>query len=155
MGDWSLGERFFEPEEDINQKVQQVTCHELVHAFTAHLRLPVWLREGLAIVTVDHLVGKATVRAETVAMLEESPDEGHGRHRKPDWEALVTETVRGYWTTRYIAETKPQQLKRLLRERHKHRELERELARAYGLEGDEFWRIQEKVMARFGPGGAG
>jgi hypothetical protein len=155
MGDWSLGERLFEPEEDIKQKVRQVTCHELVHAFTAHLRLPIWLREGLAMVTVDHLVGKATVRSDTLGMLEGSPGEGQRKHRTTDWEALVRETVRGYWVTRYIAETKPEHLKSLLRERYKHRELEGELAQAYGLEADEFWRIQEKVMAHFGPGETG
>jgi hypothetical protein len=155
MGDWSLGERLFEPEADITQKVRQVTCHELVHAFTAHLRLPVWLREGLAMVTVDYLAGKATVRADTLGMLEGSPGGGQRKRPKPDWEALIGETARGYWTTRYIAETKPEHLRSLLRERHKQRELEEELAQAYGLEAGEFWRIQEKVMSRFGPGETG
>ena len=31
------------------EKIQHLTCHELVHACTAHLRLPFWLNEGIAV----------------------------------------------------------------------------------------------------------
>jgi len=45
-------------------KVQQIACHELVHAFTSHLRLPVWLHEGLAMVTVDRLLQNQSIQGE-------------------------------------------------------------------------------------------
>jgi hypothetical protein len=148
-GDWSLGERIFEHVEDINQKVRQVTCHELVHAFTAHLRLPVWLYEGLAMVTVDRLAGKTTVRTETLGMLERSLGLDRKKQRRLDAEALLEEYVRGYWLTRYVAETQSHLLKGLLRERHKHPELERELARAYRLEAEKLWHLEAEVVAHF------
>ena len=46
--DSSIGKRIFIEIEGLETKVQLVVCHELTHAFTAHLRLPMWLNESLA-----------------------------------------------------------------------------------------------------------
>ena len=61
--DQSIGERIFVKEENIDVKVQQNTCHELTHAFSSHLKLPMWLKEGLAMVSVDKYAGKPTVKS--------------------------------------------------------------------------------------------
>jgi hypothetical protein len=58
-----IGERIFVKTDDVT-KVQQIACHELVHAFTSHLRLPVWLHEGLAMVTVDRLLQNQSIQGE-------------------------------------------------------------------------------------------
>ncbi|MEN6410640.1 MAG: hypothetical protein ABFD44_13130, partial [Anaerolineaceae bacterium] len=48
QSDRSVGIRIFVEEKDMRVNVQNVTCHELVHACSAHLRLPAWLNEGIA-----------------------------------------------------------------------------------------------------------
>ena len=46
-------------------QVQRIACHELVHAYTAHLKLPAWLHEGLAMLTVDRFFERPTVKRES------------------------------------------------------------------------------------------
>jgi hypothetical protein len=56
-----LGDLLFVAVSDPLEKVKHLTCHEFTHACTAHLRLPFWLNEGLAMRTVDHMVRYQTV----------------------------------------------------------------------------------------------
>ena len=44
LADRRAGDQIFVKEKDIGEKVQSITCHELAHAFTSHLRLPAWLK---------------------------------------------------------------------------------------------------------------
>ena len=67
--DTRLGEKIFIKENNIDNKVRNITCHELTHAFTAHLKLPMWLNEGLAMITVDKLLQKPSVKADYHGML--------------------------------------------------------------------------------------
>jgi hypothetical protein len=53
QSDRSIGVRMFVDEKDMKVNVQHVTCHELVHACSAHLELSTWLNEGIATVTTD------------------------------------------------------------------------------------------------------
>jgi len=112
LGDRSMGDQIFiREEEDPEEKVQHVTCHELVHAFAAHLKLPLWLNEGLAMVTVDRYFGKPTVRRETIEFLESSPHKtSQGRYRNlsaKDKNTFIYHFVRGYWLTRSVTATRP------------------------------------------------
>jgi len=114
----SLGRRIFLPEESLEEKVRHVVCHEVTHAGTAHLQLPAWLNEGLAMVAVDLLAGKPTVRPETVAVLAASPLSS-SRRKYPSFSAKVPENfihcfVLGYWRVRFLEETRPGLLKKLL-----------------------------------------
>ena len=68
--DSSIGDRIFISEAEMTAKVQQITCHELTHAFTAHLKLPAWLNEGLAMVTAERFAGKPMVRRDSLVLLE-------------------------------------------------------------------------------------
>jgi len=152
QGDSSMGDRIFIRENNADIKTQQSTCHELVHAFTAHLRLPAWLNEGLAMLTVDRFAEKPTIKRETIEALHHSPGNTNGARklnlRDPD--AAVYLYVRGYWLTRYIEETRPGLLKSLLNRRYSHNELENKIVAAYGMERQRFWgEIDGTVAAHF------
>jgi hypothetical protein len=147
--DSSLGVRIFVPEPDMARKAQQITCHELTHAATAHLKLPSWLNEGLAMLTVDRFVGQPTVKAETVTTLTHAPDTPRSRRYPQDPDALVYLYVRGYWLTRYFEETRPGMLKGLLDQHYPHAELESRLAAAYGMERAAFWRDLDRTVAAY------
>jgi hypothetical protein len=142
--DKSIGERIFVKEEDVDAKVQQNTCHELTHAFSSHLKLPLWLKEGLAMVSVDKYAGKPTVMSETLDLLSNGTPDSNSRSyrggRINDQDGLVYEVVRGYWLTRYIEDTQPQLLLDLLKRQYKHNMLENKVADAYGMETDTFWQ---------------
>lgn len=146
--DKSQGRQIFVEQNDIREKVRQVTCHELTHAFTDHLRLPVWLHEGLAMVTVDRFAGGPTVRFDTLAWATHAPGIAP-RLRELDIESLVQGYARSYWVTRYIAETRAGLLKDLLRQRYPHSELEGRLAEACGLSNDGFSRLGELAVSYF------
>jgi hypothetical protein len=153
QADWSIGDRVFIRGQDIEQKVQHVTCHELTHAFAAHLRLPMWLNEGLAMVTVDRYAGQPTVRPDTLETLHRAAPQGPGRYRKvqaDDSDALVYHCVHGYWLTRYMQDTRPELIPGVLSRRCRQRVLEDTVAAAYGLGYDEFWRsIDALLVAHF------
>ncbi|NLE77100.1 MAG: hypothetical protein GX605_10180 [Chloroflexi bacterium] len=156
--DRSLGERFFIPVESLEEKVQHVACHELTHAWTAHLTLPGWLREGLAMVTVDRLAGRPTVQQATLATLTQ-PSAGQGsqrpeRLRLAHREGLVRLYVRGYWLTRYVEESQPGLLTALLAKPQPAQELEQQIAAAYGATLPAFWSTMDgRLLAHFGQRG--
>jgi hypothetical protein len=72
LGKSTFGDRIFIKIEDPSEKVQSITCHELAHAFTSHLSLPTWLKEGLAMLTVHRYFDKPTVRHESLELLQHS-----------------------------------------------------------------------------------
>jgi hypothetical protein len=154
--DRRIGDRLFLERENLDGRVQSITCHELTHAFTSHLDLPTWLREGLAMLTVDKFFQESTVRDETLEMVERpsAMDNGRGRQRPRvgNEDALLELYARGYWLTRYTEETQPGLLKDLLSGRHAQNELERTIAGAYGKSLTEFWdEIDEVLVSHFRP----
>lgn len=150
LADRRIGERIFVKEEAIDEKVQSITCHELTHAFTAHLRLPTWLREGLAMVMVDKFFEEGTVQPETLAVLKQREGQpspgGNQRLRVGDEATLVYLYTRGYWLTRYIEETRPGLLKDLLSQRCQPDELESRIVTAYEKSLKEFWEDIDGVL---------
>lgn len=141
--DKRMGERIFVQEYSMDEKIRHLTCHELTHAFTAHLRLPMWLNEGLAMLAVDRLLGRPTVKAETLdvlARLESSKTlKRVGIITEKNQDAIIALYVRGYWITRYLEETQPGLLKSLFTKRYRHAELEGKIAAALGMSRKEFW----------------
>jgi hypothetical protein len=153
--DRSIGERIFVPLEPVEERVRSVTCHELNHAFVAHLRPPAWLKEGLAMISVDQFFGKMTVRPETLASLkrpsQQAGAQSYRQVRVTDPDAAVYQYVRGYWVTRFLDETRPDLLRSLLVRRQRHEELEGEVAAAFDLGREEFWdSIDRMVVSHFG-----
>jgi hypothetical protein len=153
LSDKRLGDRIFVKEANIDEKLQSITCHELTHAFTSHLRLPAWLKEGLAMVVVDRFFDKPTVQYETLAVLEHSSDQhnpdGYQKLRLEDERAVVYLYARSYWLTRYIEETRPGLLRDLLSHGCPHNELENRIARAYEKSLEEFWEEIDEVLVSY------
>jgi len=152
--DRSIGTRIFVPEEDIEEKVALTTCHELSHAFVAHLQLPNWLKEGQAMVTVDQFAGKPTVLAETLEALErysaQAPAANGQRISVQDPDAAIYLYTRGYWITRFLDDTQPQLLRNLLAERMPHQALENRIADSLGMNLEEFWNsIDQTLVSHF------
>jgi hypothetical protein len=149
--DTSIGERIFIKEDDLDERVRRNTCHELTHAFTSHLGLPMWLNEGLAMMTVDKFAGKSTIRSKTIHTLAQPPkDTSPGRYRQLRGEAMndlvFYHCVRGYWLTRYLEDTQPDLLEDLLRQKHNHGALESKVAAASGIEPGKFWKSIDGII---------
>jgi hypothetical protein len=151
--DISIGVRMFVEEKDMSLKLQHVTCHELIHACSAHLRLPMWLNEGIATVAVDHYLGKKTILAETLELLRE-----HQPKTLPatylqlyhmQGEAIVYHTTRGYWLTRYLFERHPEFIRRLLIKRRSSEEIDRLMAEEMNIEPHVFWREIDDLLADY------
>lgn len=152
--DRSIGTRIFVPEEDIEEKVALTTCHELAHAFVAHLQLPNWLKEGQAMVTVDQFAGKLTVKTETLEGLERYSVQARAtsgeRISVQDPDAAVYLYTRGYWITKFLDETEPERLRDLLAQRMPHQVLEDRIADSLGMNREEFWNsIDQTLVAHF------
>jgi hypothetical protein len=134
-GDRSLGERVFIPEENMEEKVRHLACHEVTHACSGHLKLPAWLNEGLSMYMVDLLLGKPTVRPATAAMLAAAPVSSRQRSypalSPKDREDFLRFFVLGYWRVRFLEETRPGLLKKLLAETYRPGEWRESLAAAY------------------------
>ena len=88
------------PVSKLIRKVQNITCHELTHAFTSHLHLPTWLNEDLAMVMVDKFFEKCTVQYDTLEVLERSSDKhssgGRQKLRVGDEDARPHTIMLGY-----------------------------------------------------------
>jgi hypothetical protein len=129
-----MGARLFKPVPDALEKVQHLTCHEFTHACTAHLRLPAWLNEGLAVRAVDVFAHYETVRDDTRELVVRELSSLHGRAyrrvRAGDEKSLLELYATGYWITRRIDEQNPRLLRDLLRCRRSARELAR-MVRVY------------------------
>ena len=139
---------------DLGEKVRHITCHELTYAFTAHLKLPVWLREGLAMVAVDKFVGRPTVKDSTIGSLDRPSGQANPRGYRglstKDPDAFIYPFIRGYWITRYLKETQAGLLESVLAQRYSHEALESKVATACGMGREEFWqRIDPIVAAHF------
>jgi hypothetical protein len=149
-----LGERIFVGEDKAEDKIRHITCHELTHAFTAHLRLPMWLNEGLAMLMVDRLLKKPTVKAETLDILARSTSDKTlarvGRITEKNQDAVVTLYVRGYWIVRYLEEKRPDLLRGLLAQRYSHVELESKIASSLDIDYGTFWNsIDGMIISHF------
>ncbi len=153
--DRSMGDAMFLRAESLGQEMQELACHELTHAFSSHLRLPTWLHEGLAMVTVDRFRGSQTVRSDTLQVLVTRsmgvPPSGYPRQIKRQKDAWIYLYARGYWLTRYLVAEHPELLRELLQKRTQHEVLENRIAQAFGKERAEFWAdIDAEVAAFFG-----
>lgn len=149
--DRSVGEHIFVEETDPVAKVRHVTCHEIIHAASAHLRLPPWLNEGLAAVSVDRFIGKETIRRESLRLLERHEPKGpplsYRAMARLQGEALAYHAVRGYWIVRYLEATWPGLVRSLLAKRSAPGEIERVIAGQLGLPAADLWRQMDGTIA--------
>jgi hypothetical protein len=154
QSDRSIGVRMFVEEKDMGVNVQHVTCHELTHACSAHLRLPLWLNEGIATVTTDRFLERPTIRQETLeSMRAFSPKAAPPTYRelsRMGGEAIAYHGMRGYWLVRYLEENYPGFLKRMFLLQRDPTAIEREMIAELGIEPGSFWReIDDVVVEHF------
>jgi hypothetical protein len=144
------GDRVFVREDDPEAKVQQITCHELTHAFTAHLELPSWLNEGLAMVTTERFAAKPMVRHDSLALLEQHGEleglPGRQASRPGGIDAVISLYARSYWRTRYLEETRPGLLRDVLAQPQPH-DWEQAIAAACHIEDGSFWPAIDAALA--------
>jgi hypothetical protein len=123
----------------------------VTHACSGHLKLPAWLNEGLSMVAVDQLLGKATVLPATVAALGAaplSPDRrGNPAFSRKKREDFLRYCVLGYWRVRFLEETRPGLLKELLAEKYRPGEWRESLAAAYPLGDGPPWPGLDRLAA--------
>jgi hypothetical protein len=154
LSDKSVGVHMFVEEPDPVAKVRHLTCHELTHAASAHLRLPAWLNEGLATVTVDRFMGKATIRQESLDLLRrfqpKAPPPSYRALPRFRGETLAYHAVRGYWIVRLLEEAHPGFVPSLLTSRQSAAWIERQVATRLGLGPAGLWtQIDAHVEAHF------
>lgn len=150
----TMGNEIFIEIDDNAEKVTSITCHELTHAFTSHLSLPVWLNEGLAMVTVDCCLNKTTVKPETLDILRASTDKDQHSEKidlaSQDKVQISRIYIRGYWLTRFLYETQPELLKSFLEMRLSSQEIDIKIADVYGVTQNLFWEeIGREVLIYF------
>lgn len=149
--DKSIGARMYVEEKDMRAKVRHVTCHELIHAASAHLALPAWLNEGLAAVSVDRFMGYATIREDTLFLVQRYGPKGppltYRQLSRLQGEAIAYHSVRGYWIVRLLEKTEPGCLRELLSMRRKAKDIERRVADGLHVPRDRFWAEIDDVMA--------
>jgi len=143
VSDKSVGAHMFVEEKDPVAKVRHLTCHELIHAASAHLVLPPWLNEGLAAATVDRFMGKPTIREDSLGLLERTQPKGappsYRAMASLQGEMLAYHAVRGYWIVRLLEEVHPGFLRGILGERRAPREIERLVAERFGVPPGNLW----------------
>ncbi|MFC1994220.1 hypothetical protein ACFLVI_03040 [Chloroflexota bacterium] len=154
QSDKSISIHIFVEENDIEANVQHITCHELVHACSAHLKLPVWLNEGIATATVDRFLESQTIHGKTLALIKRFlPKKAPPTLRElscMSGETFAYHAVRGYWLVRYLEEKCPGFLNRMFSLRRDSMVIEREMAMELGIEPESFWsEIDEMVVGHF------
>lgn len=154
VSDKSVGVHLFVEERDPIAKIRHLACHELTHAASAHLRLPAWLNEGIAAVAVDRFLGQATIRRESLNLLQrvqpKSPPPSYRTLHRFRGEVLAYHAVRGYWIVRALEDTSPGFLREMLGRRQSHPAIERLVAGQFGLPPADLWlRIDHLVVAHF------
>jgi hypothetical protein len=99
------------------QKFSNTLVHELTHAFTAHLKLPLWLNEGVALLAAEQALGYGGLREGTLELLH-NPRKSISYFKLPSLagEDFFYHYAKGYWLTRYLEEKGG--LETLLKKRH-------------------------------------
>ena len=152
-GDRSIGARIFIEEQDMNVKMRHLTCHELVHACAAGLRLPMWRNEGIAMATVDAFLEKPTVRRESLELLRtfipKAAPPTYQKLSRMRGEAIAYHTARGYWLVRYLEAKRPGFVKRAFTEYKDARTFERGMIAELGMAPADFWAKIDGAVADF------
>ncbi|HSD85161.1 MAG TPA: hypothetical protein VLG46_14945 [Anaerolineae bacterium] len=143
QSDKSFGVRMFVEEKDMQINTRRLVCHELTHACAAHLRLPAWLNEGIATVTVDRFARKRTIVVETLNLIRDyqpkTPPPTYRALSQIRGEAFIYHAVRGYWLTAYVEEKCPGFLQRKFAHDWPASSIEQEIAIELGMRPENFW----------------
>jgi hypothetical protein len=149
--DKSIGSRVYTELLDANSKLQHLTCHELTHACSSHLKLPAWLNEGLAAVTVDHYLGWRTFKTETLDLLRTvQPQKRPPSYRelsRMNIDAITYYAALGYWLVEYLEQLHPGFVKGLFLSAPVSQAIDSQIAQQLGIAPAEFWSMIPGVIA--------
>ncbi len=148
--DTAVGRLLYVPEKDMQVKLRHLVCHELTHACSSHLRLPMWLNEGIAMRSVDHYLGRRTISEGTLALLRADPPRSappcYRQMTRMDARAMTLHTARGYWLVGLLETTRPGFLKDIFSDQEKLRLIESHMADLLGLNRDRFWQEVDELI---------
>ena len=151
--DRSLSEQYMLHEPDVSTRLRGMLCHELMHAFTAHLSLPMWLNEGLALLSVERFLKKPIIRPDAAALLkprgEGKPPSNYRRISHLDNGQLAYDYARAYYITRLLDETQAPFLRDLLAERRKDDDIRRLIGRRLPIRRRCFWQDIDALAAQY------
>ena len=146
----AMGESLFVKEEDPEQKFLSIVCHELTHACSAHLVLPGWLNEGLAMVSADRCLEKQTVLGSTLKLLNAKQNGGDSADKinmqSQSRDQIILLYVRGYWLTRYLVENHPELVQELLSGGSAADDFEARIAAALEIPVDGIWQHVDPLL---------
>jgi hypothetical protein len=150
----SFGESIFIAEDDLRQKVLSIVCHELTHACSSHLKLPIWMHEGLAMVSADKCLGMPTLLPETLQLLNngDTTENTSGKLalKTQSRDEVILLYVRGYWLTRYLVDNYPDLVTDLLKKRYGQHEIENLIASSLDIPQEEFWQdLDQRVYQSY------
>jgi hypothetical protein len=147
----SMGDSLFVKQENLDQKFLSIVCHELTHACSAHLDLPGWCNEGLAMVSVDRCLGTPSVLPSTLELLKSEEHLGEPGDRinleNQSREQIILLYVRGYWLTRYLVEEQPDLLQEMLAGQIKPADFETRVGDILKLPLGPFWQRIDPFLA--------
>ncbi len=152
--DKRIGSLMFIEETDLETKIRNVTCHELIHACSAHLVVPMWLNEGIALYGAEQHAGTPMIRSETLALLKEyvpkAEPPSYRRLSRMRIDRIAYHDCRGYWIVRYLEENYPGLVKSLLTHHRYESEIEKMISEELGLEQADFWlKIDDILTGHF------
>ncbi len=153
----SMGKEIFNDVPDMVERAKNFACHEMVHAFSSHLLLPLWLNEGIAQVTVDKWRGETTVPDGSISYLNQENKGGkpseYSDIKGKERQNLIYQFLRGYWLTRYIMETHPQLIRETMAKGKIGKAAEKtilnHLAQKMDFAVEEFWQKIDGVVVEY------
>lgn len=112
------------------QKFSNTLVHELIHTFTAHLKLPLWLNEGVALLAAEQALGYGGLRETTLELLH-TPRKTISYFKLPNLagEDFFYHYAKGYWLTRYLEEYGG--LEPLLKKRHAYSTINKHIQKLF------------------------
>lgn len=125
--------RLYRQVDDARHMLQRVIATEVAYAAIAALQVPDWLRVGLAMRTVDHVLGDQYVREETRDLLRQSLPTRRAQRRHAA-ETVLRFHAQAYWVTRMLDERSDGLLADVFQRATQAGEAEHRLASACGVE---------------------
>jgi hypothetical protein len=151
--DRSVGLRIYAEEKNPDNNIRQVSCHEIVHACSAHLRLPMWLNEGIAVITADRFMEKPTIREDTLKYMKDyTPKKAPPTYQelsRMDDKAIAYNLTRSYWLAHYLEKEHPGLIRSLLEKRMEPDIITSRIAGGLGIEPKDFWKEIDGIVTEY------
>jgi hypothetical protein len=149
--DTSVGELLYVKEPDMQVKLRHLVCHELTHACSAELRLPMWLNEGIAMLSVERYLGKRVISQDSLALLRNQPPRctppSYREMTRMDARGMALHTSRGYWLVELLEKTRPGFLKGIFSDKSQLRAREQLMAGLLSLPPEHFWQqVDDRLL---------